>query len=633
MQLNQTTKTIITVLALLLVAAMTLYLFPRTASTSRYHCEIGKPWGYELMTAEFDFPIYKDAEQLEAEREEVLQNLVPCYVFDSTVNFRSPLIISLNEMEQLRREGYTRVSVVNNHVSKIHPLSDIHTPKTAYQQYQRDLPPNLLPDTAATNRMRAGLLASISPTRGMVQAGEKIIDRGDIVTPDNYQILISLRRAYEEEGLSRQQVIWSTTGKCLMVLLMISLFVLYLFVFRRHLLRDMPTMLFFCLIISIVIAISCLEIRFTTLSLYLIPFAWVPILTRIFYDARTALFLHIVTVVIVSFAAPAPYEFMLAQLAAGMVAVSGMQDISRRSQLAQTAGWILLTYAIVYTAFTLASTGTWHTIEPINYLYMLLNVLLVICGTYGLIFFLEKVFRLVSSITLVELTDINSGLLHELADRAPGTFQHSMQVSNLATEAAKRIGANALLVRTAALYHDIGKLSHPEYFTENQTDATNPLLDMSPQEAAAIIIQHTSDGVALAQQHRLPPVITRFIASHHGNSLVRYFYTTYANAHPDEQIDPQPFRYPGPQPTTKEEAILMMTDAIEARSRSLKSYTEKNISEMVDQMINQQIAEGQFAESAISFKDVEELRVFYKERLIAINHHRIKYPKLKTENK
>jgi putative nucleotidyltransferase with HDIG domain len=360
---------------------------------------------------------------------------------------------------------------------------------------------------------------------------------------------------------------------------------------------------------------------------YIIPFAWVPILTRVFLDSRTALYLHYTTILIASVIVPAPVEFFFVQVVVGMVAVSSLSDMTRRAQLVQTAGWILLAQTIAYTAISFAQTGDINSINWRMYLYFGICAILTI-GCYGLIYTFEKVFHFISSITLVELTDINSDLLHTLAEKAPGTFQHSMQVSNLATEAAKEIGANALLVRTGALYHDIGKIVNPLYFIENQHGADNPLLSMKPMEAVQVIISHVTEGEKIARQHRLPEAIVNFITTHHGTSLVRYFYNTWCNAHPGEQVDEALFRYPGTKPTTKEGAILMMADAIEARSRSLDDFSEESIAKAVNQMIDSQIADGQFAETPLSFKDVEDIRRVFTARLTAMNHHRISYPTL-----
>ena len=409
-------------------------------------------------------------------------------------------------------------------------------------------------------------------------------------------------------------------------MLFLCLFVVYLYVFRVAYLRSLSTVSFFCLQMFIVIALACLALRFN-LSVYLIPFAWVPILTRVFFDSRTALFLHFTTILITSIIVPAPVEFFFIQIVVGMVAVSSLSDMTRRAQLVQTAAWIFFAQSVAYTALSFAQAGLWSSIDPWMYLYFAICGLLTV-GCYGLIYMFEKMFRFISSITLVELTDINSELLHTLAERAPGTFQHSMQVSNLAAEAAKAIGANALLVRTGALYHDIGKMTDPIYYVENQIGAENPLLKMDPRDAAQVVMAHVTEGERIARKNHLPEVIINFITTHHGTSLVRYFYNTYCNAHPGEQVDETLFRYPGSKPSTKEGAILMMADAIEARSRSLKEYTETSIAEAVNQMIDAQIADGQFAETPLSFKDVEDIRRVFISRLVAINHHRISYPAL-----
>ena len=412
----------------------------------------------------------------------------------------------------------------------------------------------------------------------------------------------------------------------MLVVLFLCLLVIYLYVFRLNYLQSTSTVLFYCLQIFIVIALACLALRFN-LSVYLIPFAWVPILTRVFLDSRTALFLHITTILIASIVVPAPVEFFFIQIVVGMVAVSSLSDMTRRAQLVQTAAWILLSQVVSYTAITFAQTGAITAIDPWMYFYFFICALLTV-GCYGLIYTFEKMFHFVSSITLVELTDINSDLLHQLAEKAPGTFQHSMQVSNLAAEAAKAIGANALLVRTGALYHEIGKTVEPLYLVENQPGVENPLLKMDPRDAAQVIISHVSEGEKLARKHHLPEAIINFITTHHGTSLVRYFYNTYCNEHPNEKVDESLFRYPGPRPTTVEGAVLMMADAIEARSRSLTDFSEASIAQAVNQMIESQIADGQFAETKLSFKDVEDIRRVFTSRLTAMNHHRISYPTL-----
>ena len=608
------------------LAAVIVLMFPRYNNAFRYHYEIGKPWGYATLAADFDFPIYKTDDQMAREQQQLLSTFTPCYRYIRGAQ-RQVLVISHQEKDWLDENHFGRIAVSGTgRMSKTFPLSEVYTPKSAYAHFGYECAQNLVRDTALTDQMRHKLLASLAPTQGLVQKGEKIIGKGEIVTERNYQILNSLRRAYEDESLGHQQRTLSILGESILVVLFLSLFVIYLYVFRPRFLNSSSMVLFFALQMFIVIALVCLALRFN-LTVYLIPFAWVPILTRVFFDSRTALFLHFTTVLITSIVVPAPVEFFFIQIAVGMVAVSSLSDITRRAQLFQTAGWILLSQVIAYTAISFAQTGDLHTIDLWMYLYFFVCAILTV-GCYGLIYLFEKLFRFISSITLVELADINSELLHALAEKAPGTFQHSMQVSNLAAEAAKTVGANALLVRTGALYHDIGKMVNPLFFVENQQGSDNPLLRMDPVEAAKVIMAHVSEGEKLARRHHLPEVVINFITTHHGTSLVRYFYNTWCNAHPNEQADESLFRYPGTKPSTKEAAILMMADAVEARSRSLTDYSEESISKAVNQMIDSQIADGQFAETPISFKDVETIRRVFVARLTAINHHRISYPTL-----
>ena len=615
------TKTILRLSVFVLLAVVLVLMFPRYNNAFRYHYEIGKPWGYATLTADFDFPIYKTDDQMTKEQQQLLSTFAPYFKYIPRVQ-REVKVIPLDNMEWLKAEGYSRITINQTK----YPISEIFTPKSAYAKYGYEITTNLVLDTARTMDMRDKLLSTLSPTMGLVQKGEKIIDKGEIVTDRDYQILQSLRRSYEDETLGHRQRTLSILGEAMLVFLFLSLFVIYLYVFRISYLRSNSTVLFFALQIFIVIALACLALRFN-LTVYLIPFAWVPILTRVFFDSRTALFLHFTTILIASIIVPAPVEFFFIQIVVGMVAVSSLSDMTRRAQLVQTAAWIFLAQTLAYTALTFAQTGVFTSIDPWMYLYFFICGLLTI-GCYGLIYGFEKLFRFISSITLVELTDINSELLHTLAERAPGTFQHSMQVSNLAAEAAKAIGANALLVRTGALYHDIGKMTDPLYFVENQTGAENPLLSMDPRDAAQVVISHVAEGEKIARRNHLPEVIINFITTHHGTSLVRYFYNTYCNAHPNEKIDESLFRYPGAKPSTKEGAILMMADAIEARSRSLTDFSEASIAKAVNLMIDSQIADGQFAETPLSFKDVEDIRRVFVSRLTAMNHHRITYPTL-----
>lgn len=612
-----------------IVAILIVLMFPRYTNAFRYHYEIGKPWGYNALTADYDFLIYKTDNQMADEQKHLMSGFSPCFKYIPKVQ-RQVLVIAHQDMDWIKEEGYATISVVQNNVHRKYVLSEVYTPKSAYEHYGYECAQNLVLDTALTQAMRTKQLSSLSPTQGMVQKGERIIDKGEIVNERTYQILQSLARATQDETTANNQRAWSMMGKSMLVVLFLCLFVIYLYVFRRQYLNDLSMVLFFNMLMVIVVGLACLVLRFD-LSIYLIPFAWIPILTSVFFDSRTALFLHFTTVLVVSVIAPAPVEFFFVQMVVGMVAVSSLSDMTRRAQLVQTSAWIFAAQVVAYTSIVFAQTGTWSALNPWFYLHFFICALLTI-GCYGLIYAFEKIFHFISSITLVELTDINSHLLLSLAEKAPGTFQHSMQVSNLASEAAKTIGANALLVRTGALYHDIGKMANPQYYTENQQGMANPLSSMDPKEAAQLIIAHVTEGEQIARKNRLPEVIINFILTHHGTSLTRYFYNTYCNAHPNEEVDKALFQYPGPKPTTKEAAIVMMADAIEARSRSIEDFSEKSIAELVDQMIDTQIADGQFSETPLSFKDVEDIRRVFKARITAMNHHRISYPTLNKKS-
>ena len=618
------------VLSLAALAALAIYLAPKYSNPFKYHFEVGQPWAYGLVTAESNFAIYKTDAQLEAEQKEVLRDYTPCYTLDTAAVQGHLMVVSLEEKERLQALGCTNVSVLYNRVATKVAVADLYTPKEAYEKTHRNIAVNLQYDSITSDNLRQNILSSISLTHGMVQEGEKIIDTGEIVSERTYQILESLRRTIEEQNLSHRQSLTSTIGVGLYIVVLVAMFGMYLYTYRRKLLYNLRHMLFFTILVALLVATAFIVLRHVAAGyIYLIPFAWVPIIARVFYDSRTAIFIHLITILIVSIAAPAPYVFVLLQVITGIVAVISLRDMTQRAQLAQTALFVFLTYSIVYTAITMLVTGEIMNVEYHYYIYFAINAVLVICA-YGLIFLFERTFGLVSNITLVELTNVNSNLMLEFAEKAPGTFQHSLQVSNLATEAAKRIGAKVLLVRTGALYHDVGKMAHPEYFIENQT-GVNPLQAMSCAEAAKVIINHVEEGERIARKHRLPEVIVHFIRSHHGTSVTRYFYNTAVNAAKTAgktatDVNKEDYSYPGPKPSTKEAAILMMADAIEARSRSLNELTEQSIAEMVDQMIDAQVADGQFSETVLSFKDLEDIRAVFKQKLIEINHHRIVYP-------
>jgi putative nucleotidyltransferase with HDIG domain len=622
------------ILAFVILAALSIYLLPRQQHSVSFDYTVGRPWGYGLLKADMDFPILKTEAELSVERARLLKDFVPVYKPQIPLDSTGLYILSVDEMARVEKNGWQYIKVAENNVSNMVPLQDLHTPKTAYQLTGKNLPVNIIYDTIKSESIRDEYLEDMSLVHGMVFKGTKIVDSGEIVTDEIAQIILSFSEAKNNSSNPKSQSLMPTFASAICVVCLLLIFFLYLFTYRRKLLDNLRNVLFFTILMAIIISAAFVLLAYVDAHeyVYLIPFVWAPIIARVFYDSRTAIFLHIITVSIVSLAVTMPYVFLLTQVLVGIVAVISLRDMTQRAQLAQTAAFVLISYSLIYTALHVLTAGDWQSINWHFYVLFAVNAVLVICA-YGLIFLFERGFGLLSSITLVELTNVNSNLMLQFAEKAPGTFQHSLQVSNLATEAAKRIGAKVLLVRTGALYHDIGKMSNANYFIENQSEGNNPLIGMETAAAAKVVIEHVVDGERIARQHNLPELIVHFIRSHHGNSQTRYFYNTAINQAKQAGLDPSAvdaaeYSYPGPKPSTKEAAIIMMADAIEARSRSLKEMTPQSISDMVDDMINMQMQDGQLAETPLSFKDLEDVRVVFKQKLLEINHHRIIYPKV-----
>lgn len=655
----------------LCLVVLIVFLYP-SEDKFKYQFDIGKPWSYELITSSFDFPIYKSDKQIATEKEEILQDYTPFFKLDITVidrqlkkfytdlqkkgvnNPRIPAyvknkfvsiystgIISVDEYNKLLTDNREDIScVLPNHVTHLIPVTSVYTPRSAYEEIMNNAPvtlksydinlyltENLKYDSITSEIAKNEMLKNISLTSGMIQSGERIIDRGEIVTPSIYLVLHSLKIESEKRKTSLQQSSIVVIGEIIMVLGLMTLFFLYIYLFRPRIYESVSNTSLILLLILMIVSLTSFTIHYTTLNYYMVPFALLPIIIRVFFDSRTALFAHIITVLIISFMVDDAFQFILLQITIGMTAVSSLKDMSQRSQLAQSALYIFLSYVIIYLAFECISEGDIQRINFQHIAYFGISSAFLLFA-YVLIYLFEKLFNLVSSVTLVELTNINSDLMMEFSERAPGTFQHSLQVSNLATEAAKKINANSLLVRTGALYHDIGKMKHPEYFIENQMGGKNPLTEIDFEEASKIVINHVTDGVEIAKKSHLPEQIINFIGTHHGFGKTKYFYNSYINANPDKKPDEAVFTYPGPLPNNKETAILMMADAVEARSRSLTEYTDESIDEMVENMIDGQIAEGAFKEAPITFSDVELVKSVFKEKIKNIYHNRIKYPEV-----
>ena len=658
------------IVCILLAVVATYFLLPKDDVFSHYF-EVGKPWTYEELMAPKDFAIYKSDNQLEAERSLALRELEPYmnrekrevrlegvkmssresdWIADRLREIYAVGVISLQDRQELEHLGVSSVVLLEGHnvVEKI-GMKQLFTPKTAYDYVVEKansvgwidnnllqtanigdyIKPNVEIDRTKTDEAIKIIVDGVMLTSGMVQKGEKIIDKGEVITEEKYQILKSLQRAVEgETEFESQGNMWNVVGNLLIIIILYSLLFAYFFLFRQRILESIRATLFMFLMIVGMLGLLALVTQYLELTEYIVPFAMLPLVVRVFFDSRTALYVHIITILLAAQMVPDATEFVFLQIIVGMVAVSSLKDMNSRSQLVQSALMIFVVYSIAFVGMELARGVDVVNLDWTKIFVFALNAIALLFA-YGLIFIIEKLFGFLSEVTLVELSNINSPLLMEFSEKCPGTFQHVLQVSNLAVEVAKKIGANALLVRTGALYHDLGKMVNPMYYTENQT-GMNPLNELPYDEAAQVIISHVQEGVNIAEKWNLPYQIIEFISMHHGCSKVKYFYNSFKNKYPDKEIDEAKFTYPGPLPATKETAILMMSDAVEAASRSLKSYDEESISKLVENVVNGQIADGQFKDSPISFRDVEVAKRVFVEKLQNIYHTRIQYPELKN---
>lgn len=661
-----------------IVAALLIaYFFPREGKF-RYQFYEGKPWRYGLLTAPSDFPIYKTDAEVQAERDSALKKFEPYYRLDATIaslevdklraDYRTTLkdratpaymqyiekslqklykdgIVSAQEMEKLQNEEYPRVNLLENNVALPHYSSEFFTVKTAYEFIINNCPSyldkavlqscdinnylaeNVTYDKTTSDKVRDDILGGVPLANGMIQAGERIVDRGEIIDNHTYNVLRSLKIVHESKsgGAQRQSIILG--GQFVLVFGILFCFWLYLWSFRLKILHNRRNTLFLVLCVFVSCVLTELCVTYGLFNVYILPFAIVPIVVRTFFDSRTALFTHLIIALICSLMVPFPHEFLLLQIIAGMVVTFSLRELYERSQLIRCAFFIFTSYALCYLSLSIYQEADFKKINWMMMLYFGINFILLMF-TYILVYMLEKTFGYVSSITLVELSNINTPILKKLSETSPGTFQHSLQVSILASGAAEAIGANAQLVRTGAMYHDIGKMAAPAFFTENQS-SVNPHAQLTLDQSAKVIINHVNDGVRIAEKAMLPQAIIHFIRTHHGRGKAKYFYNSFKNQYPDRPIDEDIFTYPGPNPFSKETAVLMMADSVEAASRSLKEHTEENIRQLIDKIIDGQIADGLMKDAPLTFKDVETIKNVFVEKLKIMYHTRISYPDLK----
>jgi len=672
-----------------LVTAVLLYLVLPGEPRFKYEFQKGFPWRHENLVAPFDFAILKSSEEIQNEKDGLLEGVLPYFEMDTALTReiiirlttdwqnlsdstekQTPEVIAeageilrkiyqngilprspetypeLKEKEELRRK-------TGNLVSRI-KTEDIYSEKTAYNEFNQalnllaekhpasaeklqQLQPekyivsNLSFDSQTTQKEREEITKNISATRGMLQAGERIILEGEIVDDSKYQILESLKTSYESnrgEGINRYTV---SVGKGVIVLVFMVLLFTFLYIYRLDILHQFSKLSFLLLFLVSIVFITLFINSFPNLHIYLVPFAIFPIVVRTFFDSRTAIFTLLLAALITGFYAPNNYEFVLLQITAGVVAVFSLNKMHRRGHLIMAAIWVLLTYSLVFAALELIYEGTILTINYKTLQWFALSSVLILL-VYPLVFVFEKIFGFVSDVTLIELSDTNQPLLRKLAEEAPGTFQHSMQIANLGEEIILKIGGNPFLIRAGALYHDIGKIAKPEFFIENQAIGINPHDKMNYLKSAEIIIDHVKNGVKMAKRHKLPEAIMEFIATHHGTTKAQYFYLKHQEENPEEKVSENSFIYPGPLPRTKEAAVVMIVDGIEAASRSLKEKTMENLHELINKMVEQKIRDKQLDQSELTFRDIKIIKETLLKKLMNIYHVRIEYPKEKENN-
>lgn len=668
---NLATKTVL----VCITVAIIVWFLPRNEGRM-YRYDVGKPWMYGSVIAKFDFPIYKTDEAIKHEQDSLLKHFQPYYSLNPLIEKKQVErflhdyeqginglpkeyvgivarqmqeiyqigIINTNEYNNIFKDSTSMIRFVSGKNAKSLKVSSFYSTIAAYEHIfaneklaaQRAIlsrcnlnnyiEANIVYDKEKSDAEKNDMLSSIPLASGMVMSGQKIIDRGEIVNDYTCRVLNSFDKEMKRRSSTQDEIMTTFIGQTLFVLILVMMFTSYLTLFRKDYFEKPRSITMLYTMITLFPILVSMMMKHNFFSVYIIPFAMAAIFVRVFMDSRTAFITHVTMILICAAAVKYQYEFIIVQLASGLVAIYSLRELSKRSQIFITAILVTISSCIVYLALQLMQDNQVFNIDPSMYTYFIINGIFLLLS-YPMMYLIEKLFGFISNVTLFELSNTNKGLLRNLSEIAPGTFQHSITVGNLAAEIANRIHANSLLVRTGALYHDIGKMTNPVFFTENQA-GVNPHDQLSDLESAQIIISHVTEGLKLAEKFNLPGIIKDFISTHHGNGLTKFFYINYCNEHPDEKVDKEQFQYPGPNPFTREQAILMMADTVEAASRSLKEYTEESISALTNKLIDSQVAGGFFRECPITFRDIALAKSVLIERLKSIYHTRISYPHL-----
>ncbi len=675
-------------LFILCVAGM-VWLFPKEGKF-KYEFQKSQPWEHEDLFAPFDFAINLSESEIEDTRAEIIKNFPPFYAIADGVaekalaNYDGSFSVSWSDSLLYEEEGtvYTakqkqqhydagvgllthvykegiirvedselgqprngKIQVLRDNFAEELSVEEVYTIPLAYQYVQsqlgkegelneaflmglieRCLNHNLLFDDATTTKVREEELSKMSLTRGVIKNGSIVIRKGDLIDEDKYQALVSLKRETEDRLSETFNTTFLWVGQAIIAsIVMLALF-LFLRLFRRDVLRDNRKILFLQLLLLLILLATNAVKSVEQLNIYLLPYCILPLTIRTFFDTRLAVFVHILAIITVSFISPSPFEFAVVEILGGVITLFVVLGLRKRSQMFLAAGSIFLIYSISYLGIDLIKEGSLERIQLINFGWFGGSAVLTLLA-FPLVYMFEKLFGFVSDVTLLELSDTNNKLLRELNLKAPGTFQHSLQVANLAEEAIREIGGSALLVRTGALYHDIGKMVNPAFFTENQQGGINPHNQLEYEESSRIIVNHVIDGIELAKKHSLPDIIIDFIRTHHGTTRTEYFYRMAVKEQGEDNVNPEDYQYPGPIPYSKETAVLMMADGVEAASKSLKVYDADSIGGLVDSIIDRLMESDQFLNADITFKDINVIRKMFKKKLMSIYHVRIEYPK------
>ncbi len=655
------------VLVCVCAAIVITYFYPHPES-SHYNYEEGRPWNYAKLIAPFDIPIHADSTVMREARDSLEASFIPVYeinqqMVDTVIaglpklpgtNYHNQLAARLRRIyasgvvdsqtrDKIEANELPKVRILEKNVLSLMSAEKFISPRDIYMlldstitdaglhQYftsaklQNLLRPNIVYNAAESRRHYEYDYLTLTADRGVIQQGQTIIDKGAIVSPQDFTNLRTYESMLEDRVSKDSQSDWlMLLGQFAYVVLLLSALYIYLLIYSPAIYDNMRAFVFVMALLTLFFLLAVALNTFISSGIYIVPMAIVPVLVLVFFDGRTALMVSTVATMICAAITSFPLEFIFLQFCAAAAAVYSLRELSQRSQLLRTACFVAIVYALSYISLELLMNGTFEGFSWRMLVYLGVNSALTSMA-YVFMSAIEKAFGFVSVVTLVELADINNPLLRKLNDECPGTFQHSISVSNLASDAAKRIGANEQLVRAGALYHDVGKINNPAFFTENQ-HGVNPHDALAPEQSARIVVAHVTDGLKRADKAGLPEIIKDFIREHHGRGKAKYFYYTYCSQHPDEQVDPTPFTYPGPNPRSRETSVLMMADAVEAASRSLQEHTPESITALVNKIIDGQIADGLFDESPISFRDIPIIKEAFIKRLKTIYHSRITYP-------